>query len=1164
MAKLIPFPSSSEAEAKSSGVIASTARLTDGLFVGRERELSILQSALDDALSGQGRLVLLVGEPGIGKTRTAHELAAVARHRKARVLVGRCSESAGAPPLWPWIQIVRSYIASSHHETLRAALGAGAADIAYVITDVHQQLPDLPIPSLLQPQHARFRFFDSFTTFLKNIAKAQPLVLILDDLLWADTSSLLLLQFVAREFAETALLIIGTYRDVDVGMQHPLTQTLGDLVRVPGSQSLVLSGLSAQDVARFLALATGSAPADATVVAVHQKTEGNPFFLTEVVRQLMSDTSQLALAASQTHIGLPHRVREAITRRLQTLSAACHQLLTTAAVIGREFSLTLLEGATLPPLATTTATLIDTLDEAVAARLIATVPNSAGLYVFSHALIRETLYEALSTAQRIRLHGQVGTALEVLHAADQDPYVAECAYHFFQAAPQDAGEKALVYAQRAGTHAMKLLAYEEAVGHYEQGLQVLELLRPHDSQRCELLLGLGDALWHSGDSLRAREQFIQAAQVAQQVGAAEVLARAVIGLGNVRAETGVIDDVLVKLSEATLVALGSQDSTLRARVMARLAIALYYDPTAAQRRERLSTEALAMAERVSDPGALAFALIARHFVIWGLGSMTERLALATEAVRCAQEASDLALTLEGLAWRILALFEQGDIPAVDREIDNYARWSARVRLPRSQWYLTLVRSARAFLDGQFVVGEQLATEAASVPGEANDQANAVMIFGAQLFTVRREQGRMAELEPILTGFAQQFAALPIWRCSVATFYCEVGNYAAAQREFLSLAEQTFAAIPYDANRPPSLALLAEACNMLNDAQHAAQLYQFLLPYAEQNIVVGTSAIAYGPTTRYLGLLATTMARWEEATRHFATALAMSEKMGARPWIAHIHFDHARMRFARNDADDPEQAMRLLDLARRAAQELGMNDLEEKIKNLTISHQRSAVSMQHEEGALQQFSSRRQSLAPRTHSLKPLAASFCCEGEYWAITYQTNTVRLKDLRGLQYLAFLLRYPHQEFHSLELATLATPDVHNARPSELAHLSVSRPRDAGDLLDAHARSAYRRRLEELRVEVEEARSHNDFGRADNAQRELDFLTAELAKAFGLHGRSRKVAAQTERARVSVTRRITVARQKIAALNPALERYLGLTIKTGVFCSFTPHPDFPVEWHF
>ncbi|MGH7963729.1 MAG: ATP-binding protein [Candidatus Binatia bacterium] len=277
----------------------SPSELRDFPLVGREREMAELRASLEDACAGHGRLVLLVGDAGIGKTRTAHELATVARMRHVQVLLGRCYEGEGAPPFWPWVQIVRAYIAVRTPETLQAKMGADAADIAQVIPEVRERLPDLPTPPELEPQQTRFRFFDGFTTFLKKAATEQPLVLILDDLHWADKPSLLLLQFMARQLADAHILIVGTYRDAEVGPQHPLAQTLGEVARERTSRSIALHGLTAQDVAQFIQLTTDQSPSETVVAAVYQKTEGNPFFMTEVVRSLAA-RSQWSVASEGT------------------------------------------------------------------------------------------------------------------------------------------------------------------------------------------------------------------------------------------------------------------------------------------------------------------------------------------------------------------------------------------------------------------------------------------------------------------------------------------------------------------------------------------------------------------------------------------------------------------------------------------------------------------------------------------------------------------------------------------------------------------------------------------------------------------------------------------------------------------------------------------------
>ena len=316
--------------------------LARGVFVGRQREMGELKACLEDALSGRGRLVTLVGEPGIGKTRTALELATYAGLRQAQVLWGRCYEEQGAPPYWPWVQAIRSYVRDVDPDQLRSEMGAGAADIGQVVSDVRDRLPGLEAPPELEPEQARFRLFDSITAFLKNAGRRQPLVLVLDDLHWADHPSLLLLEFVARELSNARLLIIGTYRDVELSRQHPLSRSLGELTRERLFQRVLLRGLDQEDVGRFIGLASGITPPTGMVEAVHRQTEGNPLFVTEVVRLLVQEgelTQEKAGQRDSWSVRIPEGVREVIGRRLDRLSERCNETLTVASVVGREFTL---------------------------------------------------------------------------------------------------------------------------------------------------------------------------------------------------------------------------------------------------------------------------------------------------------------------------------------------------------------------------------------------------------------------------------------------------------------------------------------------------------------------------------------------------------------------------------------------------------------------------------------------------------------------------------------------------------------------------------------------------------------------------------------------------------------------------------------------------------
>ncbi len=1121
-------------------------------FVGRARELDELRTAFAEASFGRGRLVLVSGEAGIGKTRLGEELADHAHPDGALVVWGRSREGEGAPAFWPWVQILRSLSEAVSPASLAADLGSGAAYVAGVVPEIAERLGGVP-PTQTSPEseHARFHLFDAVTRFLRKLSQTRMLLVVFDDLHWADRSSLLLLEFVAKELRDARILAVGTYREGEARANAAVAEILGGLAR--SGRSIPLRGLSEAEVGLLMEKSVERKPDAALVAAVHESTDGNPFFVDEIVHLLAAEG--ITERRPGERLPIPHGVRAAVGRRIALQPADARWLLEIASVIGREFDLALLERAS----GRSAGDLLGPLAAAREAGLLVRPRGRIRGYAFAHAVTRETLYDELPPPERVRLHRRVAEALENLHGADAHAHLAELAFHFFEAADDGDDAKALDYARRAGDQALGLLAYEEAAGHYQRALELSAHRRPDPRGRCELLLVLGDALWRAGESGPARDSFLRAAEIARALGAADLLAGAALALG-VRAETGVVDDALVGLLESALSALGEAENALRAKLLARLAMALYFSPSAEDRRGALAAEAVAMAKRTGDRGALAFTLLCRLFVLWGPGSVEERLSLADEVIRLARAAGNLGVVLQGSTWRILSLLELGDIAAVDREIDAYGRESAKVRLPHNVWYLGLVRSARAFLVGDFVEGERLATEAAGVRGERGQHANAIMFFGAQLFTLRREQGRLVELGPALTGFAKQFKTLTVWRCSVALFHCEQGDLDAARREFDELAARDFALVLPDGNRPPALALLAEACNMLGDARRAAVLYRLLLPFEARNIIVATSALCYGPAARYLGLLAITLGRFDDADRHFADSAAMCERMGARPWAAHNERDWALMLCARDHPGDRERAAALLASALSTARTLGMKLLEEKVLSAT-AELASPAARTAGESATGEEASRRASAAA-------LPSGFRREGGHWEISHAGAVFRLKDSKGLRMIAHLLRHPGKDHHAAEIVALAEGgDAGASSTADASELAAQGLRsgglgDAGELLDARAKAAYRARLEELQPELEEAARFNDVGRAERARREIDALGEELSRAVGLAGRDRKAAAASERARLNVTRSIHRALEQIAEFSPSLHTHLAAAIRTGTFCSYQPEPGDPISF--
>jgi len=1276
------------------------------VFVGRTRELGELRQSAEEARAGGGRLVLLLGEPGIGKTRTASELTTYARLHGFQVLWGRCHEGGGAPAYWPWVQVIRAYLHDRDSAALRSEMGSGAPDIAQVVSEVRERLPDLPPPPALDAEQARFRLFDSITTFLKNAAGRQPLVLVLDDLHSADTPSLLLLQFLARAMEVARLLVVGTYRDLELGREHPLFQALGDLAREPVTRRIALHGLSEQDVGRYIEMTAGMTPPGPLVAVVHAETEGNPFFLGEVVQLLVAEGGlEGADARADWKPSVPQGVREVLGRRFGRLSAECNQVLAVASVVGREFALDVLE----PVTGLAGDRLLERLDEAIAARVVVKVPDARGRFRFSHALVRETLYEELSTAQRVRLHRGIGEALEAIHGVRPERHLAALAYHFSQAADAANAEQAITYARRAGARAVTLLAYEEGARLYGTALEMLAVYRPTaELERGELLLELGEAQRRAGDIERAKEAFREAAALAKRLATPELLAHAALAYAG-PAFVWQHDEAVPPLLEEVLASLGEPDGALRALVMARLATALYFAGSR-DRCESLSARAVEMARRVGDPATLAHALHSRHVAVWGPRSLEERLAIATEIVTLAETIGDKEQVGRGRHLRIADLLELGEVAAAYREMEVQSRLADEMRQPLFHWHRAIYRTMRALLEGRFEEAERLAQETLAIGQRASPDA--METFAGQVFPQWREQGRLAEAEVSAAAFAAQQPRDPSWRVALGIIYLETGREADARREFEALAADDFAGIREDAVWLLVMSALCEICSGLRDAGRAATLYRMLSPYAARNVVAGAGVAYWGSLSFFLGLLATTMARWAEAARHFEAALEMNARMGAAPRVAHTQFAYARMllekalalklrtqgvatadlktsidavastvqrerldltadaapdgtvtvlftdiegytamterlgdlraqdvlrahgaivrqqvaahggrevksqgdgfmivfasarrailcaiavqrTIAGYSAAHPEEPIRVRiglhtgEVIREAEDFFGKNvilaariaseasggeilvssvskELTESAGDLPFGDGR-AVELKGLLGVRQVFDVRWAGTpAPERREVREARNVFRCEGEYWTLVFEGTVCRLRDAKGLHHIACLLRHPDEPFEARVLVAGPGGPAGASPVIELVGGEVPLPGlgDAGAMLDAKAKAAYRRRLEELREEREEADRFNDPARAARAREEIEFLTEQLAAAVGLGGRDRKAASAAERARLTVTKRIKDAVARIRESHLALGDHLAARIKTGYLCVYKPDAALPVSW--
>jgi DNA-binding SARP family transcriptional activator/tetratricopeptide (TPR) repeat protein len=884
---------------------------SERLFVGRESELEQLSAGLGDAVAGRGRLFLLVGEPGIGKSWLADELIGRARVRGARVLVGRCWEAGGAPAYWPWVQSLRAYIRETTPATLRQQLGAGAADLVHLLPELRELLPDLPARPALESESARFHLFEATSSFLRSAAKARPTILFLDDLHAADESSLLLLRFLARDLANSRLLVVGAYRDVDPTIREPLTGAIVELAGEPVTRRLELGGLRESEVAEYISRATDLAPDSTLVAEIHSRTEGNPLFVGEVTSLLLGEGA-FATAAPATRIRVPQGVRDVIGRRLRRLSEDSRRVLTFASVLGREFPLDAL--ARLSELQA--SAVLDVLDGAMAARVVEGVPAVPGRLRFAHVLMRDTLYEDLTPARRLRLHRQAGEVLEAMYADGLESHLAELARHFAEAAPAGDVDKAVSYARRAGERAADLLAFEEAARLYRLALQLTEADDlAGRSQRCELLIAFGDVQARAGDMPAARESFLHAAELADVIGSGELLAHAALGYGGRFVFTRATEDHrVVPLLEQAEEALGHQESPLRVRVLARLACAL--SQHASESSSALSAEALEIARRLEDPTTLAYAISGRLWATRAPTQLDERWLLTGELI----QAGDKERAFEGHAIRVIVLLARGDIPSIRHELEIMEQLADELGQASQHWWIAAHGATVALLQGRFAAAETLINQARAL-GERAQSYDATAYYQLQRFALRREQNRLAETLTGLERTVEGDPGRPLLRCALALTYHQLGRADDGQRLFVKLAADDFNQLPVNNDWLLAASLLAELAASTQAAEQAAALYRRLAPY--HRLTVDTYEVSTGAVSRYLGLLASTTSRWDQAARHFEHALNMNESIGARPWLAHTQTDYADLLLARDGRGDRQHAEALLAQATVTYSELGM-------------------------------------------------------------------------------------------------------------------------------------------------------------------------------------------------------------------------------------------------
>ncbi|MEW6269755.1 MAG: AAA family ATPase, partial [Thermodesulfobacteriota bacterium] len=831
------------------------------ILVGRQRELDMLRERIDRTAAGRGQAVFLVGEPGIGKTRTAEEVASVATRRGFRVSWGRCHEGHVPRAYWPWLQVLRP-------------LEGGSSDVARVV----ERLSGVRhARGEHEPEAAgRARLFDDVARCLIAASREAPRLVVLDDLHWADAASLRLLRFVAIEVAAAPLLLLGTYRD----RSPSVMRALAAVARC--GECLPLGGLDERETAYLIGQATACEPDAAVAARIARLTEGNPFFVVSIARVLAASGRLVAGAASS--IPLPAEVVEVVRQQLDPLRPQTRALLGVAAVIGRDFEQEVLTRVC----AATESEVRGALEEGLRAHLVEPPSSERDRHWrFAHALIRETLYDDLPVTARSQIHRRVAEALAA-RSGEHDARAAEIAHHF-TAAGAASEQDALDWSQRAAEAALGVFAYEESARLLEHSLELLAATPQADAVlRCDLLLCLGEALQRAGSTRRAKEAQQRAAEAARELRDPTRLARAALGFAwrDYVGDAG--DRATIALLEEAVTALGEGDPALRARLLARLAMEIYFlEPRA--RRDALSADAVAIARRLDDATVLASALLARHFALRGPDAVDAQLALADEIIALGRAGAAREVVLEGRLWRIGNLFELGRIEDAFVEIRRLVREAERLRQPFGMWQATALRVTCATLAGRLDEAERLSEECLAL-GRRAETPHAGVLYLTQLFPLRQEQGRLGELEATLRTVADQTPEMPVFRAGLARMLCELGRHDEARHEVQSMRASGLERIPRDTHWLDAMSELALAASALGDVALAAELHPLLAPYAGRIVVVGTTSAIEGSVARHLGLLEATLARFADAQAHLEQAIAVHARLGAGPLLAYGQHD----------------------------------------------------------------------------------------------------------------------------------------------------------------------------------------------------------------------------------------------------------------------------------
>jgi class 3 adenylate cyclase/DNA-binding CsgD family transcriptional regulator/tetratricopeptide (TPR) repeat protein len=898
-------------------------------FVGRSHELATLAALLPRAEGEGRRLALLAGEPGSGKSRLVRELGHEAAGKGALVLYGACNEAVRTP-YRPFVESLDHLLRTVEPSELRADLGPAGGELTRLVPDLERRVGGLPAPVEGEPDSDRHRLYSALADLFARASRRRPLLVVLEDLHWADEASLLALRHLAGAAADARMLVVATFRDTEARVAPELSGALADLQRSEGVVRLRLAGLAGDEVAEFVLRAAGGEPGAELAPlaeALAELTGGNAFLLCELWRTLVEtgalvpEAGGLRLSRPLAELASPESVREVVRERLRRLSPETTDLLEVAAVAGPEFELaTLRRAASLGE-----ADLLPALEEAERSGMIEELPARSLAYRFAHELVRRAIADRLSGPRRAELHLAVGRALEGA-SGDEAGRLPGLAHHFAAAAGLGVADRAVEYNLRAARLAMAALAYEEAAARLRTAL---ELGISDAGARGEALLELGTASYSGGRTADALDAFREAAAVARERGDAELLARAAVGFEDAWWRPAPVERDAIELLEEAAEALGDAETPLRVMVLAGLSRCLARAGQHA-RASMVQAGAVAMARRLEDRALLAIVLTRSGWQLHTSGR-EQVLAQLAEARELAEGLDNVQFRSEAVFWLGQACVAMGDLAGAGREVRTLLEAAGKTKQPFMLHVAEHCASALALCEGRLDEAEERAERSLEWSRLLTGGWDASGVHGIQMFSVRREQGRLAEMAPVVRVLVGRGRTEGPWGPGLAAMLAELGMESDARAQLDAIRARGLDELR-ESLWLAGLTYLADACAAIGDARIAELVYPELKPVAGRPVMVGYLVACYGAADRYLGMLAATLGERELARAHFEAALELDRRMGGSTWLAHTAYEYGRMLLG-GKPDDRAPAAALLAEADALAERIGMLGLRARIQAL---------------------------------------------------------------------------------------------------------------------------------------------------------------------------------------------------------------------------------------